>query len=67
MLQKLRASISGSDLFHPEEELVSSLPYRQREMPDLPEYDEGSDLLLIGDKIVSVEVSRRLNVFPDGC
>lgn len=43
----------GAVLF--DSEFTFSLPYREKKLPQLPEYSPDSDLQLIGDKLVSVE------------
>ena len=55
-----KAQISGAEMF--DEHIVSCLPYREKEMDELPEYEIGSDVLLVNDKIVSVQVSWLLQV-----
>jgi hypothetical protein len=55
-----KSEISGADMFG--EDIISSLPYREREMPILAELEPGTDLLLVNDKLVSIEV----NIFVNG-
>lgn len=52
-----KAGISGSYFF--EDDIVSCLPYRDRDIPELSEYAPGSPLTLVGDKIMSIEVRCR--------
>lgn len=49
------SQISGAEMF--DDHIVSSLPCREKEMDELPEYEIGSDVLLVNDKIVSIQVS----------
>lgn len=50
--------VSGSELF--KDPIVSSLPYRHKSLPELPAYSPDSDLHLVGDKLVTVEVSTHV-------
>ncbi|KAI0692823.1 hypothetical protein BC835DRAFT_1103844 [Cytidiella melzeri] len=49
-----KTEISGAEMFE-EDTLLSALPYRQKRIAELPEYELGSDVLLVNDKIVSVQ------------
>lgn len=48
------ANIAGSALFS--DEILSSLPYREKMLPEPPGYSPDSDLHFIGDKIMTLEV-----------
>ena len=53
--------VAGCELFR--EPIRCSLPYREKALPELPGYSPDSDLHLIGDKLISVEVRGRV-VYP---
>ncbi|KAI0343404.1 hypothetical protein BDW22DRAFT_1355835 [Trametopsis cervina] len=46
-------NISGADMF--DEDIVSSLPYREKEIGELPGFELGSDIMLVNDKIVTIQ------------
>ncbi|KAI0090512.1 hypothetical protein BDY19DRAFT_713346 [Irpex rosettiformis] len=51
--QVAKSQISGAEMF--DEEIVSCLPFREKGMDELPEYEMGSDVLVVNDKIVTIQ------------
>ena len=48
------SKIAGAELFS--ELIKGCLPYREKMLPELPGFSPYSDLHLVGDKLISVEV-----------
>ena len=50
------SQISDAEMF--DDHIVSSLPYREKEMDELPDYEIRSEMLLVNDRIVCIQVSN---------